>query len=209
MKGVFRWLGVPLLLALICVSVRAAGVTDLLDLCTGKNQSNCPFKVDSSGNLTSLGTGTQQLPGTVFQGTTGVVVSTLPVSGNSLGVYVPVTLAAGSANAAVEGSVLIASTSLTGVTVVVSTGAGQFSVVGIAQAAASTGAVVNMYTSGWVLALASGTVAAGDILMSSFTATGTGYLATNNSAVAYQGVAVAAGPNTSGSANLIKVKLIH
>jgi len=53
MKGLLRWLGAFVLLVGISMNVRSAGVTDLLDLCTGANQSNCPFKVDSSGNVTT------------------------------------------------------------------------------------------------------------------------------------------------------------
>jgi hypothetical protein len=176
--------------------------SDIMCFVSGPSQNTSTnFRVDASGNITSAGnftntgkitsTGTSAstIGGSILQGTSGVAPSTAPTSGNSLGIMTPVLLANGSANAAVEGSVLISSTAISNqVTVVVSTGAGHINVVGIAAAVASTGSVVNMYTSGFVLALTTQTVNAGDVLVT--TTTPAGYLVSAGQA---GGVALATG----------------
>jgi len=53
----------PLLLAFSTLSF-GAGVIDLEDLCTGPNQTNCPWKVSSTGALTAGGTLTSTASGT-------------------------------------------------------------------------------------------------------------------------------------------------
>lgn len=214
--GLMLFMGLPILIH----AANTCAKSDIECYQSGPSQNlSTMYRVDASGNatfagtLTTQGSGTQTIGGTLFQGVSGVVISTLPTAGNSIGTYYQVNLATGTLSPAVEGSVLVSTYSSTGgVTVFVSTGIGHVNVVGIAQAAASTGTVVNMYSSGFVLALGSGTIAVGDLLQSSFTTTGVGgggYLATTTTPANGAIVAVALGANTFGSANLIKVKLIH
>ena len=73
MKGVFRWLGIPLLLVSFALAAHSAGVTDLLDICTGANNSYCPYKDDARGNVKAAGatySGTVTQNGAVTQSTT-------------------------------------------------------------------------------------------------------------------------------------------
>jgi hypothetical protein len=56
MKNISRLTGIVLMFLLGFVMVaKSAGVTDLVDYCTGPNQKTCPFKVDVNGNITSTG----------------------------------------------------------------------------------------------------------------------------------------------------------
>lgn len=161
----------------------------------GLNVNSIPINAD--GSFTSNGLSSV---GGLLNGTPGVAVSTLTTLGNSIGTRWPVYLLG--TIPAVEGSVLIASattSAFSGVAVVVSTGVNNLTtVVGVASAPASTGSVVNMYTDGFVLALTTGTVNPGDVLVT--TVTGSGYLAANNSPTSGTdvGVALSTGPSTSG-----------
>lgn len=151
MKGLFRWLGVFALLVSFGMTGYSAGVTDLLDLCTGKNNSNCPFRVDANGNVTTLGTvtvsgsGSSTFTGPVSQPqvtTTGVTIytpqSTTAVSTNttlsptatfvnllSTGAYVTLglgTIPAISTTTATNGQLLILNSTSTVSYVQISTG---------------------------------------------------------------------------------------
>ncbi len=217
----------------LCLSAMAYAAvtpnkTDFVDYCTGSQNSNCVYQVDSSGNVTQAGNQTVQgnlnvtgthtqtgatsftsgvtFTGAVNYGSSSVAITTATTSGNSIGDRSTALLMG--ANAAIEGSVLIASTTVTGtsMTVAVSTGSTHPQVVGVATAAASTGTLVNFYTNGFVLALTSGTVAAGDILVT--TVNGTGYLAAGNSANAlYEvGIAGTAGTTAGGLTKILLLK---
>lgn len=59
MKRFFKWIGSVSLLALIAVPSFSAVTpvnTDVVDYCTGPNNSNCVFRIDKSGNVTTAGT---------------------------------------------------------------------------------------------------------------------------------------------------------
>lgn len=78
MKSISRWLLASVLIASLGMSVKAAGVTDLMDLCTGANNSNCPFKVDSTGLIVSSATGTNTIAGSLSTtGTTTIIGKTV------------------------------------------------------------------------------------------------------------------------------------
>ena len=159
--------------------------------------------LDGVGNLYTEGDINFGIIGTPFS--TITALTTANTAGNSIGTKFPVFLTG--ANNAVEGSVVIASTTMSGqVTVAVSTGTAQTSAIGIASAAGTSGNVISVYNSGYVLALTSGTVAAGDTLVT--TVNGAGYL--TSSAGATTGVvaiAVTAGPASLNG--LTKVKLVR
>lgn len=148
-----------------------------------------------------------------IRGSLTTAVSTTNTSGSGLGTIFTAYLKDGGAGvgtiAAVEGSVLCSTTAsaLAGnnVTVVVCPATGDFTAwIGIAAAAASTGSVVNVYDSGWVLALTTGPVTAGDVLI---TTTGAqGYLGFDNTPTTGADVAVALGPGPVGG-GLTRVRL--
>jgi len=180
--------------------------------------------VDNTNDLgsTTLGfrtiyTNDIQLIGAASQinfGLATVAASTTTTSGNSQGSYYTAYLKDGGAGvgtiAAVEGS-LICSTNA-------STNAGNFVTVavcppildqtawiGVAVTAASTGSVVNVYSSGWVLALTTGTVNAGDVLVTSGTVQG--YLGSDTTPTTGADVGVAMGPgNANGGLTRIRLR---
>jgi len=110
--------------------------------------------------------------GDIGFGSVSASLSTAPTVGNSSGLYFSAFLFG--SNSAAEGSVLVATDTVSGegFTVAVATGQNHFNYVGIAQEATSTGSIVNVYTSGMVLVLTTGTVTSGDILISSGTGSG-------------------------------------
>lgn len=139
-----------------------------------------------------------------------VAVSTTATSGTSTGDQFTAFLASGPASGsgvsipAIEGSVLCSTTSQQGnqVTVVVCVNTLNLgSVIGIAASAASTGTVVNLYSTGWVLARTTGTVAAGDSLSTSSLASG--YFQTSGSS-ATAAIALGAG-NANGGLTRVKI----
>jgi len=67
---------------------------------------------------------------------------------------------------------------------------------GVSVVTSSTGNVIPIYTNGWVLALTTGTVAAGDVLVSSGSAAA-GYLGTNNSPTSGTDIGTALGSGIS------------
>lgn len=230
MKKLYGLIGALALLVGLFGIVHSANTctnTDFECYVSGPSQSpTTVFRVDSVGNISTNGTlsvtGTSTFTGVatftagpVFTGnptfgSTTVALSTAPTSGNSNGTKVTAFLG-GPANVAAEGSVLIATAPISNqVSVAVSTGTNNYNVVGIAvSATTSTGTVVSMYTSGFVLALTTGAVSAGDLLVTTQTVTGAGYLATNNAATVNTAVAVAVGTQAAAANGLLKVKLIR
>jgi hypothetical protein len=148
----------------------------------------------------------------VILGGSSAAVSTVTTSGESLGTTVSVYMFDGPTGvAASEGSVLVATaaspTAATSMTAQTSTGAIITNWIGIAAADISTGSVGQCFINGVVLALTTGTVAAGDLLVT--TGTAVGYLATDNSdwgqrQGAIVGVAIGNGTAAGG---LTKIRL--
>lgn len=184
--------------------------------------------VDSGTNVTNLvidGTGIYDTNGTLrwtpltgyysgnfgiaaasdlIYGSTSTAVSSTTTSGSSQGAVYTAYL--GGVTAALEGSVLIATTQVAGQGLTVSVAAAatdQPSVIGVAAAAASTGSIVNVYDSGWVLCLTTGTVNPGDRLVTSSISAGYSAAATTSTNTVV-GVALGAGPTGGGTT---KVKL--
>jgi hypothetical protein len=147
-------------------------------------------------------------------GSLTTAVSTTTTSGTSQGTIFTAYLKDGGATvgtiAAVEGSVLCSTTASTNagdyVTVVVCPATLDFTGwVGIAAAAASTGSVVNVYDSGWVLARTTGTVVAGDVLVT--TGSVAGYLWRDTTPTTGADVGVAMGPgNAAGGLTRIRLR---
>lgn len=131
-----------------------------------------------------------------------IAPSTATTAGNSLGQVVPAYLAG--STSAFEGSVLIATnpTPGYGFSVIVASGTDLHSVVGVAKASASTGSLVDVYYSGFVLARTTGTVVPGTLLG---TTSAPGYLKVIVSSTAAVGVSMATG-NTAGGLTKIKLK---
>lgn len=144
----------------------------------------------------------------IIMGSTSTVVSTATTAGTGQGTYVTAYLVPGDLEtAASEGSLLIATTPASGygLSVGVSTGSFAQKWLGVAASAASTGTVVNMYTSGVVFALTTGTVNVGDLLVSTDGAVG--YLSANNDTTngdnRVVGVALSAGTTTGGRTKIL------
>lgn len=159
--------------------------------------------VTSGGNLT-IPSGAEEI-----HGTSSVGISTAITSGNSQGkiryVYLKGT------QAAVEGSLLVSTTPAStnnGATVAVSNiGVDVTSWVGIASAAASTGTVVGMYTDGFVLALTTGVVTAGDTLVNATNALGRGHLKADTTPTTGADVGVAQSAKTATASQLILIRM--
>lgn len=137
---------------------------------------------------------------------TGTIIpSTATTSGTSEGRSRPAYLTG--TTAALEGSVLIATTPVAGhdfSVIVARAVADQTGWVGVAKAAKSTGSIVDVYYSGFVLARTTGTVNPGDTLVTSSATAG--YLASDTTPTtgADMAVALSAGTSTGG---LTKVRL--
>lgn len=140
------------------------------------------------------------------------LASTATTSGNSTGRSIKAYLAG--ATPAVEGSLLVATTPVAGTGPIVTEGISVIvspatidltNWVGIAKAATSTGSIVDVYYSGFVLARTTGTVVAGDTLVS--TGTVAGYLGADATPTtgADVGVAMTAG-NAAGGLTKIRLK---
>lgn len=166
------------------------------------NQHNTPvYAVDYSG--------TQQQAGDLSLGMKGTAANTLSTQADST-IQVPIYLSTNSVSAAVQGSVIVAVTPINGqVTgIVAPTGASNLTtVLGIADAPAATGTVMQLDISGSSLILTTGTVAAGDLLTS--TGGAVGYAATNNSASAGAVLGTAVGLGSSATPGLTEVILHH
>jgi len=164
----------------------------------GANSATTEWSLDDSGNVSQNG------DLNFYRTSATSAFSPSSTSGNSGGITFPAYL--GGSTAAVEGSTLIIAPpiSSTQVTVQVANASASTKVVGVAAAAASVGSIVQVYTHGWVLALTTGTVVAGDVLVSTTTA---GYLFANNSASANQQVGIAISTGTAaGGLALIQLK---
>ncbi len=135
----------------------------------------------------------------------GLLLSTLTTSGNSTGKTIQAYLA-GSTNA-VEGNLMVATHPAVGygLAVVVAPAVTDLtSFLGIAKAATSTGSLVDVYYSGFVLALTTGTVLPGDTLVS--TTSAFGYLTGDSTPTSGAAVGVALSSGTA-SGGLTKIKL--
>lgn len=199
---------------------------------TGTKRDTPQFYVDDSGNLTMLGTltavtgtfsGNETIAGTLdvtgassftgimnpktsqTVGTIDTAVSTSTTTGTSAGVRYPVYLG-GSTNS-VEGSVIVATNpvNLNKVAGMITASSDLTTFIGIAASVVSTGSVVNVYSSGYILALTSGAVSPGDLLVT--TSAAAGYLWANNSASANTVVGTALNKGTAASPGLMKIKL--
>jgi hypothetical protein len=188
----------------------ASNKTDFEDFCTGKNNTNCVWQIDTNGNITAnsgLLQGTMTAVTSVI-GTPGVPISTTAVAGTDTGVSFPAVLEG--QIAAQEGSILsVVGSSSTQINVQVTLGTANLSnVVGVAASAAGLGSIVNVYTSGFVNALTTGTINAGDLLVTSGPWAGGTVLAAWNtpgaSSVTIVGVALSSQPATG---NLTKIRL--
>lgn len=147
----------------------------------------------------------------IILGAYGTAISTTNTAASSRGTILHAYLKDGGTEqaAAVEGSVICStspsSSAGNSVTVFVCpTTLDLTSWIGVAAAAASTGTVVQVYTSGWVLALTTGTVSSGDTLVT--TATARGYLGTDTTPTTGADVGVALGPGTSAG-GLTRIRL--
>lgn len=157
----------------------------------------------------SVQSGNTYVGNRLYYGSLGVAVSTTNTAGASrAGTYTAYLAATPVESAAVEGDSLCVSTVASGAYVTVKVCEPSVALktwVGVAAAAASTGAVVSVYNDGWVLARTTGTVAVGDLLAT--TNLGGGLLATTtNSTHNVVGVALNTLISTEGALRL-RVKL--
>jgi len=175
--------------------------------------------ITNQGAYTFVGNLTLSNPADINFGSTSSAISTTTTAGTSQGlIWTALLLAgpgsgAGASLAASEGSVLCATTTASsGVVTVFVCGSPAATlndqpVVGVAAAAASTGSVVNVMSYGWTLALTTGTVAAGDRLVTS--SLSAGYLQTVtqsiNTATNTVAIALSAG-NANGALTRVKLK---
>lgn len=217
MKKTFRSLVTSVLLGLLAAGIqpRVAFATqgDILTYTgSGALNSREVFRIDVNGqvissSMTSNGDIQLATPSDIVFGSTTTAISTTTTSGGGQGIIFYATLV-GSPNAS-EGSVLIATScpaGTSGVCVAVSLAAQtQTNVIGVAAAAATTTTVVGVMSDAWALALGTGTINPGDILATS--AISAGYLQAYSNTVSSGVVGVALGSNTSGSGNLLKVRL--
>lgn len=166
--------------------------------------------VGNPSNVSAPGSGDIIVGDDVFFGSSTVAITTTSTSGSSQGDIYTAFLASSTGSAlsiaALEGSVICSTPSQQGnlVTVIVCPAVSNIgSVVGVSAVAVSTGNTINVYDTGWVLALTTGSVNAGDVLSSS--SLSSGYLQISGSTAA---VAVAL---SSGNVNggLTKVKLLR
>lgn len=104
----------------------------------------------------------------------------------------------------VQGTVVVANANAAGCGQASNT-TGSTAILGIAEGAVAVNAVGSMTVNGWALALTTGTVNRGDVLIS--TGPNNGYLAANNSpsAATNMGVAVSSG-NAAGGLTIIRVR---
>ena len=200
MKNIWKLFGALSLLGAVTYWAQAAQTcqrTDYLCFESGPSQNlSTPFRVDSGGNLTANGN--------ILNGPAGIgLANTLTQPNESL--QVPVLVS----TPVLQGMAIVATTQLVPgfVNGVLSTTSGATSVLGIADVGASSGAVVNIDYSGISLALTSGTITVGDLLVS--TVTWPGYLVTNNSAAAGAIVATALSTQASSYNGLTRVLIHH
>jgi hypothetical protein len=139
----------------------------------------------------------------------GVAISTATTStysqGNKAYAYL------GGDQPALEGSVLIATTAVNGqglTAMVAPATLDQTGVIGIAAAATSSGSVVPFYYDGFVLALTTGAINAGDVLVTTATASSYGYLGADTTPTTGADVAVALQTRAANTSGLLKVRIV-
>lgn len=145
----------------------------------------------------------------IVRGSATSEASTATVSGGSIGDLQTVYLSGDTA--AVEGSLIIATTTVggEGVSGAVSLAStDQTNWIGFAAAAASTGSVVQVYMAGsFAFGLTTGTVAPGDVVVSSVAQAGTrGYLGVDNTPTTGADVGVVVGPRGTSDRTLIRLR---
>lgn len=166
------------------------------------NFNNVPHTTISNQGLTThTGDVTITGVGDINFGSITVAQSTTNTTGAGIGNVYSAFLASGTSIAAGEGSVICATTSQQGNLITANVCPAVFNTttwVGIADGAASTGTVVNILSAGaWALALTTGTVNPGDMLIVS--AKSQGFLeATTLSTNSVVGIALGSGPSAGG-----------
>jgi hypothetical protein len=140
----------------------------------------------------------------IFGDNTGNAVSTATTS-TDRGVYIPVYIST-AGTALVRGDTVITTTAFAsqGVAGTISNTGGATNLLGVVSNSCSTGTVCNVMIDGVALALTTGTVNVGDLLVT--TTAANGYLATNNAATnSVMGRALASG-NSAGGLTKIAVE---
>lgn len=209
---------VPMIVALIgFTGVNAYATcapTDIMCYVVGAVQK---FRVTSAGNvsiagtLTTTGTSTASdynTAGDIRLGVSGTAEPIAATSGNSQGIKIPVIIDDASA-AVLEGSVLVVmAPTADGKTRVTLGGASNdlTTVGGIAASAGAAGATIDMYISGFVVALTTGTVNPGNTLVT--TTNAAGYLTGDSTPTtgADVGVALSTGTASGGLTRILLYK---
>jgi hypothetical protein len=200
MKNSFKLFLGLMLIAGTCRAAQVCKSSDFWCYEAGPSQNlSTPARLDSSGtawfnnmSLAVLGTADSSLG-----------------SGATNDVSIQVFLSTTSASAAVIGDVIVATFTVNGqVTGVVGQAtSGLTNVIGIADAAGATGTVIPVGIYGLDLALTTGTITVGDLLVT--TTAAAGYLTTNNSAAAGAIVGVAVNNGAIATPGLMRVLLKH
>jgi hypothetical protein len=223
MKNIWKLIGALVVLVGVLslgYSAQTCQRSDFLCFESGPSQSLItPFRVDAAGNVTILGnesvTGTTTNTGTttalsnILLGAGGVGTANTTSAAN-VSLTIPVLVS----TAISQGMAIIATTQNQPgfVNGVMAQATGSTAVIGIADAAAASGTVVNVDFSGLAVALTTGAVTVGDLLVSTTGATGSissGYLATNNSASAGAIVATALQTQASTYSGLTRILIHH
>lgn len=206
MKNRLKVLLAMLALCVFSYKIVSAGTIESFNG-NGANSSVVEYVLDDSGNLSINGnfvsTGTLSTVNDVRLGISGTAATNVvTAAGNSHGVMTPIYLSG--SNPAFEGSLIVATNSVAGSTAlsgIVRIGdlPNTLNWIGIAAAAASTGSIVDVYTSGFVMALTSGPVLPGQLLVSTNTYSSylvsTGTVSSGNALV---GIAMSSGTTAGG-----------
>jgi hypothetical protein len=199
----------PIVFSSFCLAAVTPGRTDFIDYCTGSNNSNCVFQIDASGNVTGnnlTAQGYVNTLGNIVSGPVGVSQSTATSTSNTAQTFA-VFISSLSSLAPLKGMVIVSTTPIAGQGISGVTGSATNTLttfIGVADVASATNTVVNVDYGGIAVALTTGTVNPGDLLVTTNTAAG--YLGTNNSASAGQIVARALSSGIS-SGGLTRVLL--
>lgn len=212
MKKIKQFIGIFSLVIGFVVIVHAAQIcqsSDFLCFESGPTENlKTPFRIDSAGNVTinanETVTGINTLQSDTIFGASGVATPNTSIT-PSIDLELPILVS----TAIAQGMAIIATTQnqVGVVNGVMSTTSGATSVLGVSDTAASSGTVVNVDFSGLAVALTTGTITVGDLLVS--TATWPGYLVTNNSASAGAIVGVSLVTQASTYNGLTRVLLKH
>ncbi len=220
MKNIFKAIEAVTLSVVLLAPSYAANTcqrTDLFCHPTGPSQSqSTPFRVDGSGNVTTAGSITAS-------GTSSITGASTQLSNIILGVGgTGASNASSAANTSLTIPVMVSTNVLQGMAIVATTVNGTnptlvngvwsssssaTNVIGIADAVASSGTVLNVNFSGLTLALTTGTVSVGDVLVSSVT--WPGYLVQNNNAAAGAIVGTALTAEASNVSGLTRILVHH